>query len=53
MDREYPVHAGSSQPEWHELSVTTVSAPDLAILLVHTSQSSSLISQNAEADTLV
>ena len=29
---------------------TTVAAPDLAILLVHTGQSSSLIGQNAEAD---
>ena len=29
-----------------------MAAPDLAILLVHTGQSSSLIGQNAEADTV-
>ena len=45
-------HGISSQPDRPEKSQTTVAAPDLAILLVHTGQSSSLIGQNAEADTV-
>ena len=46
------VHGISSQPDRQEKSQTTVAAPDLAILLVHTGLSSSLIGQNAEADTV-
>ena len=38
-----PDHSGSSQSEQQEKSQTTVAAPDLAILLVHTGQKSSLI----------
>ena len=45
-------HSGSSQSEQQEKSQSTLAAPDLAILLVHTGQSSSLIGQNAEADTV-
>ena len=46
------IHSISSQPDRQEKSQTTVAAPDLPILLVHTGLSSSLIGQNAEADTV-